>query len=294
MPVFVFPHAAAAFAAATISTWLDAGELSVLGVATGSSPSPVYKELAQAGNPRLATLTAFALDKYSGLPLEHPQSYHSVITRKVAISPMVAVLAPWSTASWNLSLRQVQRMSWVLATRGSSRAHLRPPNSRGCCCNAYRSGPSRSRPMLVTAHLGTIGLSIDATAICGTGVAALASNGTGKWRRVDARGYMLGDFGGGFWIGQRGIQAALDALGGRGPQTSLAEVSGGSERLRRSITPVCPPHRLHGTWPTLPLPSWRAPRLLSSSRGASRPHGSLRVPSASPEGSCARVRWSQS
>lgn len=77
----------------------------------------------------------------------------------------------------------------------------------------------------VTAHLGTVGMRAGTTIICGTGVAALGSDGRHRWRRIDARGYLLGDFGSGFWIGQRGLQAALDALEGRGPDTTLVEAS---------------------------------------------------------------------
>jgi len=77
----------------------------------------------------------------------------------------------------------------------------------------------------VTAHLGTVGMRAGTTVICGTGVAAIGSDGSHSWRRIDARGYLLGDFGSGFWIGQRGLQAALDALEGRGPGTALVEAS---------------------------------------------------------------------
>jgi glucosamine kinase len=75
----------------------------------------------------------------------------------------------------------------------------------------------------VTAYLGTIGDTAGTVVICGTGVAALGADGEGAFRRVDARGYLLGDFGSGFWIGQRGLQAALDAVEGRNPHTVLVE-----------------------------------------------------------------------
>lgn len=75
----------------------------------------------------------------------------------------------------------------------------------------------------VTAYLGTVGAGPGTATICGTGVASLGADGTGTLRRVDARGYLLGDFGGGFWIGQRGLHAALDAVQGRGDPTSLVE-----------------------------------------------------------------------
>lgn len=75
----------------------------------------------------------------------------------------------------------------------------------------------------VTAYLGTVGAARGTATICGTGVASLGADGEGALRRVDARGYLLGDLGGGFWIGQRGLHAALDAAQGRGDPTSLAE-----------------------------------------------------------------------
>jgi N-acetylglucosamine kinase-like BadF-type ATPase len=80
----------------------------------------------------------------------------------------------------------------------------------------------------VTAFLGTIGSRSGTVAICGTGVAVIGFDGRDRWRRVDARGYLLGDFGSGFWIGQKGLQAALDAYEGRGAATTLAR---SAERL---------------------------------------------------------------
>ncbi|MCM3778591.1 N-acetylglucosamine kinase [Microbacterium hydrocarbonoxydans] len=79
----------------------------------------------------------------------------------------------------------------------------------------------------VTAFLGTVGTRLGTVAICGTGTAALGIGADTAPRRIDARGYLLGDFGSGFWIGQRGLQAALDAQDGRGGPTTL------SDRARR-------------------------------------------------------------
>jgi glucosamine-6-phosphate deaminase len=56
----------------------------VLGLATGSSPLPVYDELIRrcaAGRVTFARATAFLLDEYMGLPVGHPESYRSVINR---------------------------------------------------------------------------------------------------------------------------------------------------------------------------------------------------------------------
>lgn len=56
----------------------------VLGLATGSTPEPVYEAL----RPRLAgvdvsQVRGFALDEYVGIDPSHPQSYRNVITREV-------------------------------------------------------------------------------------------------------------------------------------------------------------------------------------------------------------------
>lgn len=59
------------------------GEIKVLGVATGSSPLPIYTALARRRTPRLRQVSAFALDEYVGLPHSHPESYHAVIQRNV-------------------------------------------------------------------------------------------------------------------------------------------------------------------------------------------------------------------
>ncbi len=58
----------------------------VIGVATGSSPLATYSELSgrvRAGALDLSEASAFALDEYVGLPVDHPESYHDCIRRAV-------------------------------------------------------------------------------------------------------------------------------------------------------------------------------------------------------------------
>ena len=56
----------------------------VLGLATGSTPLPVYQALVPAlAGVDVSTVRGFALDEYVGLDPAHPQSYRSVITREV-------------------------------------------------------------------------------------------------------------------------------------------------------------------------------------------------------------------
>lgn len=65
----------------------------VLGLATGSSPLPVYDELAARHEQGLdfSRASAFALDEYVGLPAGHPESYREVVrrefTNRVNIAP---------------------------------------------------------------------------------------------------------------------------------------------------------------------------------------------------------------
>lgn len=66
----------------------------VLGLATGSSPLPIYDELVrryEAGEVSFAEATAFTLDEYVGLAADHPQRYRNVIatelTDRIDIDP---------------------------------------------------------------------------------------------------------------------------------------------------------------------------------------------------------------
>lgn len=66
----------------------------VLGLATGSSPLPVYNHVIAAverGEITMGGVTAFTLDEYVGLPADHPEAYRSVIRRdftdRAGISP---------------------------------------------------------------------------------------------------------------------------------------------------------------------------------------------------------------
>lgn len=58
----------------------------VLGLATGSTPLPVYADLARrhaAGELSLAGTRAFLLDEYVGLPPGHPEGYRTFIAREL-------------------------------------------------------------------------------------------------------------------------------------------------------------------------------------------------------------------
>ncbi|WP_327153569.1 N-acetylglucosamine kinase [Streptomyces tubercidicus] len=69
----------------------------------------------------------------------------------------------------------------------------------------------------VTAYAGALGQRPGAVVAAGTGMIALGTDLTpeGGWRRADGWGHLLGDCGGGAWIGRAGLEAALRAYDGR-------------------------------------------------------------------------------
>ncbi|GAA1888208.1 N-acetylglucosamine kinase [Streptantibioticus ferralitis] len=105
----------------------------------------------------------------------------------------------------------------------------------------------------VTAYAGALGMRAGSVVAAGTGLIAL---GTGLdrsgWRRADGWGQLLGDCGGGAWIGRAGLEAALRAYDGR---------AGGSAALLARLEAV------FGPAPTLPgllYPRSDRPALLAS------------------------------
>ncbi|MEM9891336.1 MAG: glucosamine-6-phosphate deaminase [Actinomycetota bacterium] len=81
------PEAAGRLIGEHIAGRIRSGPTFVLGVATGATPLPVYAELARHARLGLdvSGVSAFALDEYVGLAADHPESYRSVIRRKVTV-----------------------------------------------------------------------------------------------------------------------------------------------------------------------------------------------------------------
>ncbi|MCW7941742.1 ATPase [Streptomyces hygroscopicus] len=73
----------------------------------------------------------------------------------------------------------------------------------------------------VAAYTGALGARPGAVVAAGTGLIALGTD-LERWRRADGWGHLLGDCGGGAWIGRAGLEAALRSHDGR---------PGGSARL---------------------------------------------------------------
>ncbi|MET7698263.1 BadF/BadG/BcrA/BcrD ATPase family protein [Streptomyces sp. NPDC005485] len=66
----------------------------------------------------------------------------------------------------------------------------------------------------VTAYSGALGSRPGAVIAAGTGMIAVGTD-LESWRRADGWGHLLGDCGGGAWIGRAGLEAAARAFDGR-------------------------------------------------------------------------------
>ena len=85
--VIAEPDELARLGAGTIERLLRSRPDAVLGLATGSSPTPIYDELVRRhveDGLSFARARAFTLDEYVGLPREHPERYLNVITKVIA------------------------------------------------------------------------------------------------------------------------------------------------------------------------------------------------------------------
>jgi glucosamine-6-phosphate deaminase len=100
--VVIVPDAAelGQLVAAAIASLLRRRPHATLGVATGSTPLPVYEALAgmvERGTLSVRDCRIFLLDEYIGLPPGHPQSYRSVVEREIVQRldlPPSSVLGP--------------------------------------------------------------------------------------------------------------------------------------------------------------------------------------------------------
>jgi N-acetylglucosamine kinase-like BadF-type ATPase len=79
----------------------------------------------------------------------------------------------------------------------------------------------------LTTHVGAFGFRPGVVVAAGTGVITLGTDLAGVWNQSDGWGYLLGDHGGGAWVGMKGLDAALRAHDGR---------AGGSAALLERMT----------------------------------------------------------
>ena len=77
---------------------------------------------------------------------------------------------------------------------------------------------------MVTTHVGALGFRPGVVVAAGTGVISLGTDLAAIWNQSDGWGHLLGDHGGGAWVGAQGLHAALRAHDGRvGGSTALLE-----------------------------------------------------------------------
>lgn len=81
----------------------------------------------------------------------------------------------------------------------------------------------------VTAYTGALGTRAGVVIAAGTGMIAIGTD-LRSWRRADGWGHLLGDCGGGAWIGRAGLEAALRAFDGR-PGGSAALLARAEEKF---------------------------------------------------------------
>ncbi|MGW3585317.1 N-acetylglucosamine kinase [Streptomyces rubiginosohelvolus] len=103
----------------------------------------------------------------------------------------------------------------------------------------------------VTAYAGAVGQRPGAVVAGGTGMIALGTD-LKEWHRADGWGHLLGDSGGGAWIGRAGLDAAMRAHDGR---------RGGSAALLERLRAVFGPAE---TLPGLLYPRSDRPAVLAS------------------------------
>lgn len=106
------PEEAGAAAADIVRDCVGANPHAVLGLATGSSPLPLYDALADSGED-FSKVTGFALDEYVGLPPGDPRSYACVIdgevTRRLGLRPDAVHVPDVSAPDLEASAREYER-----------------------------------------------------------------------------------------------------------------------------------------------------------------------------------------
>ncbi|MFI9331480.1 BadF/BadG/BcrA/BcrD ATPase family protein [Kitasatospora sp. NPDC052868] len=78
----------------------------------------------------------------------------------------------------------------------------------------------------IAAYIGALGTGPGVAVAAGTGVVAIGYHPERGWQRADGWGQLLGDCGGGSWLGRAGLEAALRAHDGRsGGSTALLDLA---------------------------------------------------------------------
>jgi N-acetylglucosamine kinase-like BadF-type ATPase len=129
---------------------------------------------------------------------------------------------------------------------------------------------------MVTAFLGALGGTPGVTLSVGTGAVALGGDLAGEWRRADGRGDLLGDLGGGAWLGREGMVAALRASDGRrGGSPGLLR-----ELLRAYADPAALIRELNGRTDRAAVLAGFAPVVLAAARAGDPVAAAIRTEAA--------------
>jgi N-acetylglucosamine kinase-like BadF-type ATPase len=88
-------------------------------------------------------------------------------------------------------------------------------NLPGAVARAARTAMVLLCSDVLTSYVGALGRRSGAIIAAGTGAVAVGTDQRGTWRRADGWGGLLGDCGGGAWIGRAAVDAALRAHDGR-------------------------------------------------------------------------------
>lgn len=143
-----------AFAASIVLRAIRDEGLRTLGVATGSSPLPLYDAM-RTHAAELRHVRAFALDEYVGLPADHPQSYRSVIdrefTRPLGLDPAQVAVPDGASEDLGGAAADYERM--IVAAGGIDLQVLGIGGNGHIAFNEPGSPlDSRTRPVALTAR----------------------------------------------------------------------------------------------------------------------------------------------
>lgn len=121
--------------------------------------------------------------------------------------------------AWPERIGQVAAVG--LGATGAS-SLLRDPSALVAAVRERLGAPVVLAADAVTAHLGALAGEGGAVVVLGTGAIAIGHPGPAAqprapWRRVDGWGHLLGDRGGGAWLGRHGLERALRTVDGLDP-----------------------------------------------------------------------------
>ncbi|SFU45027.1 N-acetylglucosamine kinase [Alicyclobacillus macrosporangiidus] len=160
-------------------------------------------------------------DSAQGVTLSGPPANPNTVGWQRAVETVLELL--------QTGLREMQAAPKDLVAICAGMAGVDRPNDREQWSLALRDGfPSAAievvndaLPVLSAGTEGRSGVAL----IAGTGSIAVGEDEDGRIARAGGFGYLLGDEGSGFAIGQRGLTAAIQSCEGRGPSTQLWEAA---------------------------------------------------------------------